>query len=85
MNHLFFGKLDAFVTIYLNKILVFCHSTEAHGANLHWVFNQLQKHSFKAKVKRYCFGMQILQYLGYMIILSVSMVEPKEAKAIDKC
>ena len=51
MNHVFCNKLDDFVTIYLDDTLVFSHSIEEHKAHLCWVFNQLQKHSLKAKIK----------------------------------
>ena len=52
---MFRDKLDDFVTIYLDDILVFSPSIEEHEANLHWVFNQLQKHSLKAKMKKVLF------------------------------
>ena len=31
-------------------------SIEEHEAHLDWVFNQLRKHSLKAKIKKCCFG-----------------------------
>ena len=36
---MFYDKLDEFVTIYLDNILVFSHSIEEYEAHLHWVFN----------------------------------------------
>ena len=56
MNHMICNKLDDFVTIYLCEILVFSRSIEEHEAYLHWVFNQLRKHSLKAKMKKCCFS-----------------------------
>ena len=56
MKYVFCDKLDDFVTIYLNDILVFSPSIEEHEAHLHWVFNQLRKHSLKAKMKKCCFS-----------------------------
>ena len=53
MNYVFCDKLDDFVTIYLDNILVFSPAIEEHKAHLHWVFNQLQKHSLKAKKKSF--------------------------------
>ena len=41
MNYVFRDKLDDFVTIYLDDILVFSPSIEEHEAHLRWVFNQL--------------------------------------------
>ena len=51
MNHVFCESLDDFVIIYLDDILVFSYSIEKHEAHLHWVFNQLQKHFLKTKIK----------------------------------
>ena len=41
MNNVFFDKLDDFVTIYIDDILVFSRFIEEYEAHLHWVFNQL--------------------------------------------
>ena len=63
MNHVFCYKLNDFVTIYYNDILFFSASIEKHEAHLHWVFNQLWKHSLKAKIKKvlfYCIKIGIL-------------------------
>ena len=48
MNYVFHDKLDDFVTIYLDDILVFSPSIEEHEAHLHWVFNQCAKILFKS-------------------------------------
>ena len=48
MNYMLCGKLDDFVTIYLDDFLALSPLTEEHEAHLHWVFNQLRKH------KKYC-------------------------------
>ena len=53
---MFHDKLDNFVTIYLNNILVLSPSIEEHEAHLRWVFNQLRKHSLKVKMKKCYFG-----------------------------
>ena len=45
MNKVFHDKLDDFVTMYIDNILVFSHSIEEYEAHLHLVFNQLQKYS----------------------------------------
>ena len=54
MNYVFFEKLDDFATIYLDDIPIFSFSIEKHEANLHWVFNQLQKYLLKAEMKKCC-------------------------------
>ena len=38
---MFCVKLEDFVTIYLDDMLVFSPSIEKHEAPLYWVFNQL--------------------------------------------
>ena len=56
MNYVFHDKLDDYVTIYCDDILLCSPSIEAHETHLHWTFNQLQKHWLKAKIKKYCFS-----------------------------
>ena len=47
MNDLLYEKIDIFVIIYLDDILVFSKDPNAHEKHLHWVFNPLQKHHLK--------------------------------------
>ena len=52
MDHAFYDKLKDFASIYPDNILVFGHSIEEHTAHFPWDFNQLQKYSLKAKMKK---------------------------------
>ena len=55
MNHVFYDKMDDFLTIYLDDILVFSPSIEEHEVYLHWVFNLLRKKLFKSQNKKVLF------------------------------
>ena len=68
MNHLFYDKLYDFVTICLDDILVFSCLIKEHEDHLHWFLKQLQKQSLKAKMKKHCFCVPKLKYLGYIVI-----------------
>ena len=64
MKYVLHDKLDDFVAIYLDNFLVFSPSIEEHEAHLHWVFNQLQKHSLEAKMKKVLFWCGKIRILG---------------------
>ena len=64
MNYVFHNKLDDFVTIYLDNILVFSPLIEEYEAHLHWVLNQLRKHFLKAKIKKVLFWCVKIRILG---------------------
>ena len=57
MNEVFQDKLDIFVTVYLDDILVFSANPAEHDKHLRWVFSQLRKHGLKAKLKKCAFGL----------------------------
>ena len=81
---MFCDKLNDFVTIYLDDILFFNYSIEEHKAHLRCIFNKLQNHPLKAKIKKFCFGVQRLEYLGHIVTPSGITIDPEKTKAIDK-
>ena len=48
---MFCNKLDNFVTIYIDDVLVFSYSIKKYEAHFGWFFNQLWKYFLKAKIK----------------------------------
>ena len=67
MDHVLADKLDVFVMVYLDDILVFSKKEHNHAEHLHWVLTKLREHKLKAKRKKSAFGLAELQYLGHIV------------------
>ena len=93
MNKVFHNKLDNFLVIYLDDILVFSYTIEKHEAHLLWVFNKLKKTLFKSQnenVLFWCIKIGILGTYGNTIWfynkprkklkLSININHPKISK-----
>ena len=76
-------KLDQFVTVYLDDILVFSASAEEHARHLRWVFEQLRKHALKAKRRKCMFACSQLEYLGHLVTKDGVKVDPSKTEAIN--
>ena len=67
MHHVFHSALDSFVLVYLDDILVYSESEEAHERHLSWVFEQLRLHRLFSKRKKCEFGQNRVRYLGHVV------------------
>eukprot|EP00253_Pinus_taeda_P011641 PITA_11641 len=57
---------NSFVVVYLDDILIFSHSWEEHLHHIRQVLQTLQQHKLCANLEKCTFGMNQVQYLGYM-------------------
>ena len=56
VNKILAEKLDIFVVVYLNDILIYTKDPrQPHVEAVRWVLDQLWKHSFFANLKKYRF------------------------------
>ena len=67
MNDIFREKLDIFVTIYLDDILIFSKTRKEHTLHLKWVLDKLRAHKLHAKLSKCAFGLQEIEYLGHIV------------------
>lgn len=83
INKILAEKLDIFVIIYLNDILI---STENSGQGyvkaIWWVLEQLQKHSLYANLKKCHFFREEVRFLGYVVSLQGIRIENKQIEAV---
>ena len=56
VNNILVEKLIVFVIVYVDDILIYTKdASQVMVKAIWWVFEELRKHSFFAKLKKYCF------------------------------
>jgi hypothetical protein len=67
MNSIFMSKLDKFVVVFINDILVYSKSTEEHEEHLRIVLQRLRDHQLYAKFNKCAFWINEVPFLGHVI------------------
>jgi hypothetical protein len=57
----------SFVVLYLDEILIFSRTWEEHMQHIQQVLSTLRQHKLYANLKKCSFGMNMVQYLGYIV------------------
>jgi hypothetical protein len=58
---------NSFVVVYLDDILIFSRTWEEHMRHIQQVLSTLQQHKLYANLEKFSFGMNRVQYLGYIV------------------
>jgi hypothetical protein len=82
MNRIFERYLGKFVLVYLDDILVFSKNQEDHFECLCKVFDILHKNKLYAKLTKYQFANEELEYLGHVMEKDGIKVDPKKIKTV---
>ena len=82
MNDVLRPLIDSFVVVYLDDILIFSKTWSEHLQHFEQVLLTLQKHKLYANIDKCHFGMQRIQYLGYIIDHGCVHVDPTKIKII---
>ena len=59
--------LEGFACAYINDILIFSETLEQHMKNIQMVFERLEQHNLKLKLKKCQFMREEIKYLGFVI------------------
>ena len=65
MNNIFQLYLDKFVIVYLDDILIYSKTKEKHLKHVHIILETLRKHQIYAKLSKYEFIKQRVEYTGH--------------------
>ena len=70
------------VVVFIDDILIYSKSWEAHLQHLREVFTLLQQHQFKVKLSKCAFAQQQVHYLGHIISGAGVATDPSKVKDI---
>ena len=66
----------SFVVVYLDDIIIFNRTLEEHMQHIQQVLSTLQQHKLYANLEKCSFGMNTVQYLGYIFYEHGVHVDP---------
>ena len=85
VNKILAEKLDVFVIIYLDDILIYTKdSSQLHIEAVCWILDQLWKYSFFANLKKCCFHQDEIYFLGYIVSSKGISIEAKRIKVVKE-
>ena len=84
INKILAEKLDIFVIVYLDDILIYTDDDKSHVAAVQWVFEQLRKFSLFANLKKYRFHQEEVRFLGYVVSSKGIRMEDKKIEAVKQ-
>jgi hypothetical protein len=82
MNSVFMPKLDKFVVVFIDDILVYSKSEEEHAEHLRIVLTHLRDHQLYAKFSKCEFWLRKVQFLGYVLSAEGVAIDPSKVKDI---
>ncbi len=83
INKILVEKLDIFIVVYLNNILVYIEDPgQPHVEAVRWVLEQLQKHGFYANLNKCWFHENEVRFLGFIALAKGIRMEEEKIEAI---
>jgi hypothetical protein len=73
---------NSFVVVYLDDILIFNRMWEEHMRHIQQVLSTLRQHKLYANLEKCSFGMNMVQYLGYIVDEHGVHVDPAKIQVI---
>jgi hypothetical protein len=82
MNSVFMPKLDKFVVVFIDDILIYSKNEEEHAQHLRIVLTRLREHQLYAKFSKCAFWLEEIQFLGHVLSTSGIAVDPRKPPTI---
>ena len=83
INKILDEKLDVFVIVYLDEILIYTEDAgQAHVNAVWWVFEELRKHGLFANFKKCWFYKDEVRFLGYVVSAQGVWMKDKRIEAV---
>jgi hypothetical protein len=82
MNSVFMPKLDKFVVVFIDNILVYSKNEEEHAWHLRFILQQLQDHQLYAKFSKCAFWLKEVPFLGHIISVEGIVVDPSKVQEV---
>ena len=85
VNKILAEKLDIFVIVYLDDILIYTKDPGGpHAEAVCWVLDSLQKYSLFAKLKKCRFHQDEIRFLGYVVSSKGISMEAEQIEIVRK-
>jgi hypothetical protein len=75
-------KLDKFVVVFIDDILIYSKNLEDHAGHLHVILQRLRDHRLYAKISKYEFWLDIVKFLGHTISSNGISVDPSRVQEV---
>jgi hypothetical protein len=82
MNSVFMLKLDKFVVVFIDDILIYFENEEDHAKHLHIVLTRLREHQLYAKFSKCEFWLREVPFLGHVLSDGGIMVDPVKVQEV---
>jgi hypothetical protein len=82
MNSVFMPKLDKFVVVFIDDMLVYSKSTKEHEEHLRVVLQRLRDHQLYAKFSKCEFWINEVSFLGHVISSKGITVDPSKVRDV---
>ena len=83
MNDVFRDYINKFVCCYLDDILIYSNSWKEHVAHIELVLQRLREEKLYAKLSKCEFGVQEVEYLGFVLRAGRIAMNPNKTRAIE--
>jgi hypothetical protein len=82
MNSVFMPKLDKFVVVFIDDILVYSKNEEERAGHLHVVLQRLREHRLYAKLSKCDFWLKEIKFLGHTISQAGIAIDPDTVQEV---
>jgi hypothetical protein len=82
MNLVFMSKLDKFVAVFIDDILIYSKNKEEHAEHLRILLTSLREHQLYAKFSKCAFWLEEIQFLEHVLSTKGIAVDPSKVKDI---
>ena len=83
MNKVFMDKLDKFVVVFIDDILIYSKSVQEHEQHLRVVLEKLRVHKLYAKFSKCEFWLEKVAFLGHILTTEGVAVDPEKVEAVS--
>ena len=82
MNLVFMPKLDKFMVMFIDDILIYSETTEEHEEHLRVVLSRLREHKLYAKFSKCEFWLKKVPFLGHILSKDGISVDPSKVQEV---
>jgi hypothetical protein len=82
MNLVFMPKLDKFMVVFIDDILIYSKNEEDHAEHLHIVLTRLRERQLYAKFSKCEFWLREVPFLGHVLSDGRIMVDPTKVQEV---